>query len=300
MVNGFERARNGLRPACYRGAMAELVRGVSVPAFIYGTAWKEDRTEALTSLALAAGFRAIDTANQRKHYYEAGVGAAVTRALRTGMLRRDELFLQTKFTHVRGQDDRLPYDPRAPVRIQVDQSFASSLEHLGTDHVDSYLLHGPSTTTGLLDQDVEAWQAMEAIQQTGRARQLGISNITLEQLEQLHRLARVKPRFVQNRCHASTGWDAQVRAFCRANAIGYQAFSLLTANRRELTQPLIEEIMLRTGRTREQLVFRFAIELGMIPLTGTSSDQHMRADLDALAFALDEGDLRGIESIGTR
>ncbi len=278
--------------------MAELVPGTSIPAFWYGTAWKEDRTEALTTLALASGFRAIDTANQRKHYFEAGVGAAVAKALQAGTVRRDALFLQTKFTHIRGQDERLPYDPKAPVRTQVEQSFASSLEHLGTSYIDSYVLHGPSTTVGLLDQDVEAWQAMEAIQLTGRARAIGISNVTLEQLERLHRLARVAPKFVQNRCYASTGWDADVRAFCHAHGILYQGFSLLTANRRELLRPMIDEIMMRTGHTREQLVFRFAIQVGMIPLTGTSNEEHMRADLAAQAIVLTDADLHVIETIG--
>src|SRR5213080_5554270 len=110
-----------------------------IPTFIYGTAWKEEATERLTRLAIDAGFRAIDTANQRRHYFEAGVGAAVAGAIRDGVVRRDELFLQTKFTYRRGQDHRLPYDPKAPIAVQVEQSLANSLEHLGTDVIDSYL-----------------------------------------------------------------------------------------------------------------------------------------------------------------
>src|SRR4051812_24055577 len=95
-------------------------------ALMYGTAWKEARTEELTRKALAAGFRAIDTANQRKHYLEAGVGAAVAQS----GVPRGELLLQTKFTYVNGQDQRLPFDPAAPIATQVEQSCASSLEHL--------------------------------------------------------------------------------------------------------------------------------------------------------------------------
>ncbi|MEA3136298.1 MAG: hypothetical protein QOC71_579, partial [Thermoplasmata archaeon] len=110
-------------------------------ALVYGTAWKEDATERLVGLALEAGFRGIDTANQRKHYHEAGVGAALRTAFADGVVARDELFLQTKFTHLGGQDHRLPYDPRAPVAKQVEQSFAKSLEHLGIDRLDSYVLH---------------------------------------------------------------------------------------------------------------------------------------------------------------
>lgn len=263
------------------------------PAFWYGTAWKEDRTEALTAQALAAGFRAIDTANQRKHYYEAGVGAAVAKS----GIPRDQLFLQTKFTHRPGQDERLPYDPRAPIATQVQQSFASSLEHLGTTYLDSLVLHGPSTRHGLAPQDVDAWRAMEGIHDSGRARQIGISNVSTEQLEELIRIARVPPTFVQNRCFASTGWDAQTRAVCRARGIGYQGFSLLTANSRELFRPVMDQIMAKTGMTREQVVFRFALQVGMIPLTGTSSAAHMKEDLSVLERSLDVADVQAVERI---
>ncbi len=263
------------------------------PAFWYGTAWKEDRTEALTALALAAGFRAIDTANQRKHYFEAGVGAAVARS----GIPREQLFLQTKFTHQPGQDQRLPYDPQAPVTTQVQQSFESSLEHLGTTYLDSLVLHGPSTTHGLAPQDVEAWRAMEGLADGGRVRRIGISNVSTDQLEQLCGLARIQPMFVQNRCYASTGWDAQTRAVCRARGIGYQGFSLLTANRRELARPVMDQVMATSGLTREQVVFRFAIQIGMIPLTGTSSERHMKDDLVVLTRALTEDDVLAIEKI---
>src|SRR5438876_6052185 len=114
--------------------------GVRVPRFLYGTAWKEDRTQRLTELALCQGFRGIDTANQRRHYHEAAVGQAIAAAVASGLVARKDLFLQTKFTFRRGQDDRLPYDPNAPISTQVAQSFASSLEHLGTDVIDSYVL----------------------------------------------------------------------------------------------------------------------------------------------------------------
>src|SRR5579864_1415987 len=109
----------------------------SIPSFLYGTAWKEDRTAALTELALRAGFRGIDTANQRRHYYEAGVGEGLAAAYRAGIVTRSDLFLQTKYTYQRGQDHRLPYDPSAPLAVQVRRSLASSLEHLCTDDVDS-------------------------------------------------------------------------------------------------------------------------------------------------------------------
>jgi diketogulonate reductase-like aldo/keto reductase len=274
-----------------------LIDGVRVPRFLYGTAWKEDATQRLVALALEQGFRGIDTANQRRHYYEAAVGQAVAAAVETGVVNRDDLFLQTKFTFRAGQDHRLPYDPAAPIATQVEQSFASSLEHLGVSAIDSYLLHGPSTRAGLGSADWAAWRAMEAIHDSGRARLLGVSNVTLEQLQMLRDAARVQPRFVQNRCYAVTGWDHGVRAFCAASGMVYQGFSLLTANREALAHREIIQIARRHGRTAAQIVFRFALEAGMIPLTGTTSAEHMRMDLDVFSFQLAPEEVERIEHL---
>src|SRR2546423_11744702 len=90
-----------------------------LPDFLYGTAWKEDRTAALTELAIRTGFRAIDAANQRRHYFEEGVGQGLATCYRAGIVKRSDLFLQTKFTYQRGQDHRLPYDPNAALSLQV-------------------------------------------------------------------------------------------------------------------------------------------------------------------------------------
>jgi len=275
------------------------IDGTPVPRFLYGTAWKEDETERLTELALQQGFRGIDTANQRKHYYEAAVGRGIAAALAGGVLTRDELFLQTKFTFRGGQDNRLPYDPKAPIARQVEQSFASSLEHLGTDRIDSYVLHGPTGRTGLAAADWEAWRAMEAIHDSGRAGVLGISNVSLEQLERLCREARVRPRFVQNRCYAVKGWDRSVRQFCATAGIVYQGFSLLTANRDVPAHAEIQRIARRYERTAAQIIFRFTLEVGMLPLTGTTDPAHMRADLDVLDFRLNAEEVERIESIAT-
>jgi diketogulonate reductase-like aldo/keto reductase len=272
-----------------------VITGTDIPRFIYGTAWKEERTAELTRQALDAGFRAIDTANQRKHYVEAAVGAAVAGFLEHTGTAREALFLQTKFTYARGHDHRLPYDPKADFGTQVSQSFASSLEHLGATYVDAYLLHGPATGRGLTDADCAVWKAMERLARDGKARRLGVSNVTLEQLERFVRESELAPAFVQNRCYASTGWDRDVRAFCRAHDIAYQGFSLLTANARELRSPTVERAARRTGRTPAAVVFRFALEVGMIPLTGTSSATHLQEDLACDEFTLTPEEVAAIE-----
>lgn len=274
-----------------------MVEGAPIPQFLYGTAWKEERTAELTALALATGFRGIDTANQRKHYFEAAVGQAVQAEFASGRLARGDVFLQTKFTFRDGQDHRLPYDARAPIAQQVEQSFQSSLEHFGTDYIDSFVLHGPSTRGKLTRDDVEAWRALEALQQAGRTRFIGVSNFSLEQLDELLALARVPPRFLQNRCYASSGWDRALRRSCREHGVVYQAFSLLTANRRELEQAAVKQLAARHGRSVAELVFRFAVALGMLPLTGTSSREHMQRDLGALEFPLEPAEVQILEKL---
>lgn len=267
------------------------------PSWIYGTAWKEDATARCVRDALAAGFRAIDTANQRKHYCEAAVGEALRAAYQAGSLTREQLWLQTKYTYRRGQDERLPYDPRAPLEEQVQQSFVSSLEHLGCERIDSYLLHGPSARgDALSDDDWRVWAAMERLHDAGQAAALGISNVSLGQLRQLVEGARVRPRYVQNRCYASKGWDRELRRFCAEQQLVYQGFSLLTANRAVLRDPRFRAIVSRRRRTPAQVVFRFARDVGILPLTGTTDPAHMREDLD-LDFELSESERATLETI---
>jgi len=267
------------------------------PAFLYGTAWKEERTAALTELALRAGFRGIDTANQRRHYFEAGVGEGLAAAYNAGVVTRADLFLQTKFTYQRGQDHRLPYDPAADLAAQVGQSLSSSLEHLGTDYVDSFVLHGPSSGYGWTDADAEVWEAMRKERDAGRTRLLGVSNVSLDHLEQMETGHSELPAFVQNRCFARLGWDREVRSFCNQRAIVYQGFSLLTANREVLQHPSFITLAEKLDATPAQAVFGFARAIGILPLTGTSSTEHMRQDLASLQIKIPADAVRAIESI---
>lgn len=271
--------------------------GVQMPTMIYGTAWKEARTAELVAAALEAGFRGIDTANQRKHYHEAGVGEALTAMLDTGALLREDLFLQTKFTYEHGQDHRLPYDPEAPIADQVEQSFESSLEHLGVEHVDSLVLHGPWSRAGLSDQDREAWGAMEDLHQEGRARLIGISNVAASQLEALHAWAEVEPMVVQNRTLTRPEADLEVRRFCQDHGVIYQGFSLLTADPRLIENPVVQGVAERTGLTAAAATLRLFLALDLVVLTGTTSNDHMRDDLATLDVELTDDEVSAFRKI---
>lgn len=268
----------------------------AVPPIMYGTAWKEGETARLVALALDAGFRAIDTANQRRHYHEAGVGDGLRSALAAG-LARDDLFLQTKFTHVQGQDHRLPYDPAAPMARQVEQSFASSLQHLGVDHLDAYVLHGPSRADGLSDADWEAWRAMEDLQRAGRTRLIGISNVTAQQLRDLLAGAAVRPAVVQNRCFTRPRADAEVRALCAEHGMAYEGFSLLTAIPAVLRHGGVVQAAQRHDATTAQVLFAYCLRRGMTVLTGTTNRQHMEQDLAAQHIVLAPEELDAIDAL---
>jgi len=266
------------------------------PTFIYGTAWKKDATTELVQTAVKAGFNAIDTANQPKHYSEWLVGEALE-ALAAEGITRDSLFLQTKFTPLNGQDDRVPYDPQADLKTQVLQSFERSLKQLKTDRVDSYLLHGPYSYPGLGDEDWEVWSAIEELYRLGRTGMIGISNVNYLQLRALIERAKIKPMAVQNRCYANRGWDREVREICREHGIMYQGFSLLTANVPVLHHPPVAAMAKKLGVDVTQVIFRYAMQVGMVPLTGTTNEKHMKEDLGVYRIMLTEDEVSFIESI---
>jgi len=208
------------------------------------------------------------------------------------------LFLQTKFTPVNGQDHRTPYDVTASITTQVRQSFESSLAHLHTDYLDSYVLHGPYHRGGLGPEDWEVWAAIESLYASGRTKLIGVSNVSAGQLALLCDRAAHRPMVVQNRCYAAFGWDKAVRDLCRLHGIVYQGFSLLTANRDVFVDPAIRAMAETYGTGVAQVVFRFAMQIGMVPLTGTTNAQHMADDLRADRFTLTPDEVGRIETIG--
>jgi diketogulonate reductase-like aldo/keto reductase len=279
--------------ASLRGAV-----GSAIPFALYGTAWKKEKTAALVEKAIRAGFRGVDTACQPKHYNEKAVGEGISKAVAAGVVTRSDLFLQTKFTSLSGQDpSTVPYSKTAPLAEQVRQSLQVSLANLQTDYLDSWVLHSPMKT---MEQTLTVWGEFESAVRSRQVVHIGLSNCyDVTVLSALYAKAEIKPRFLQNRFYRETSYDADIREFCKANGITYQSFWTLTANPEVLKSPAVREIAAKHGKTREQVWFAFVVRSGAMFLTGTTSDEHMAEDLEvpALAKALSAEDVSRIEAL---
>jgi diketogulonate reductase-like aldo/keto reductase len=269
--------------------------GVKMPGLIYGTAWKKDRTADLVVTAIQAGFRGIDTACQPKHYREPLIGTALQRLKDRG-IKREALFIQTKFTSLDGQDPtQVPYDKDASLASQVAQSFETSKKNLQTEYLDALILHSPMPRHAQL---MEVWAAMEIIKKAGGARLLGISNCyNTEVLKQLYAEAYVKPAIVQNRFYGETGYDTDLRNWCAKHGVVYQSFWTLTANPHILESHTIRTMALNHQKTEAQIFFRYLNQTSIIPLTGTCSEQHMKEDLSIQDFELSSDELKKVSSL---
>jgi len=268
---------------------------VQVPQIIYGTAWKKDRTAALVEQAINLGFRGIDTACQPKHYLEAGVGIGMAASLKGG-LQRSELYLQSKFTPLNGQDPlQIPYDKHATLHEQVQQSFQQSLQNLQTNYLDSLVLHSPLPNQKQL---LEVWQSMELLVLDGQVKQLGISNCyNLKQLELLYNTVQIKPAIIQNRFYADTQYDKSIRDFCNQQNIIYQSFWTLTANPNILANSIVQRLAARYKLSSAQIFFRYLSQIKIVPLTGTTSATHMCEDLAIFNFDLSHSECEELSAL---
>lgn len=255
-----------------------------MPSMLYGTAWKKERTADLVVQAVLNGFRGIDTACQPKHYDEPQVGEAIARLNSHGIARED-LFVQTKFTPLSGQDpQRIPYDPNAQLAVQVAQSFKASQRNLQTHYLDSLILHSPLFPYTNLKT---VWSAMEEIFYNGGTRQIGISNCyDLDILKRLHADAKVKPSVVQNRFYRDSGYDTDIRQWCDDQGVVYQSFWSLTANPHLLGDRMVEEMAVKYGRTPAQIFYRYLTHVNIVPLIGSTSLEHIVQDMEIFEFEL--------------
>jgi len=244
---------------------------------IYGTAWKQEKTAALVISAVLEGFRAIDTACQPKHYREDLVGEALQALSAEHGIRREDLFIQTKYTPIGGQDIRkpIPYNANDPISKQIKSSFQKSLVNLKTTYIDSYLLHSPLRT---VEHTLDAWRAMMTLQDEGKVRMIGVSNTY--DINILHALnCERKVQVVQNRWYEGNGWDRQILNYCKEHEIQYQSFWTLSGSPSLLSHPSLLALSQASGSTPAQAVFKLAQLESVIPLSGTTDKAHMQQDL---------------------
>ncbi|KAI9725982.1 MAG: hypothetical protein M1828_002310 [Chrysothrix sp. TS-e1954] len=259
----------------------------AIPAFLYGCAWKRSETANLVHKALSSGFRGIDVAAQPRHYREDLAGEGMRRAIGEGRVKRGDIFVQSKFTAVPGQDPgNIPYEPRASVKEQVTASVQSSLRNLRVEegvedvqgtYLDSLVLHSPLST---LEKTMEAWEACERFV-PHEVKFLGISNTPLDVLEALYAGANVKPSIVQNRFYRDTGYDVALRRFCRDRGIVYQSFWSLTANGGLMKIPHTAKVANAADVEPAVVIYCFILGLeDTVVLNGTQN--HMESDLRGL------------------
>ena len=252
-----------------------------LPYIMYGTAWKKERTASLVSQAVESGFRFIDTACQPKHYNEAGVGEGWKQAATKLGLDRSDLFLQTKFTSLDGQDpDKIPYEELETLENQVKQSLAKSLENLQTDYIDSLVMHSPMRSH---EETLRVWRVFESFVKEGKVRQLGIANCYKEkEFLRLYEDAHIKPKVLQNRFYSQSGFDSQLRSLCDAYGITYQSFWTLTANREAIKIDEWKAMARRKNLTPQTLMYAYMMSLGHTPLSGTTDAFHMKEDVEIM------------------
>lgn len=267
----------------------------TIPPMLYGTAWKKERTADLVALALENGFRGIDTACQPKHYEEALVGEGCEHFYAQGG-KREDLFIQTKFTPLSGQDPlKLPYNPQVSLEEQIITSCEISKKNLRTSYLDSLLLHSPLFPYSNL---LKAWKVFELLFEKGDVRQIGISNCyDLSLLQKLYKDAQIKPSVVQNRFYADTYYDKTLRIWTQERGIIYQSFWTLSANPHLLHSLIIQNIANIYAKSAEQIFYRYVTQEDIIPLNGTTSSWHMKEDLSIFEFTLKPMEIKQITTL---
>ncbi|KAI3340431.1 NADP-dependent oxidoreductase domain-containing protein [Ustulina deusta] len=258
---------------------------MAMPRLLYGTAWKKEATGDLVVKALTAGFRGVDTAAQPRHYNEALVAAGIREVVSKGIVKREDLFIQTKFTPISGQDlHNMPYDPKAPLEEQVHASVSSSLAHFTFDdsadaYIDSLVLHSPPSHH--FSDLLKVWKAMETYV-PHRIRQLGISNTDLHVVRRLCTSpdVSVRPAVVQNRFYPATRWEVDLRAYCRIQHITFQTFWTLTGNPELLRSAPVKKLAESAAISAPVALYALVLGLeGTTILDGTQSEAHMAEDL---------------------
>lgn len=251
-----------------------LSNGVEIPAVGYGTYLTSEKDDGTVAAALAAGYRHFDTAS----FY--GTEQALGDALKAAGVPREELFLTSKLWK-----DEMGYE-------NALAAFERSLQKLGTDYLDLYLIHWPRTddlTAEWRQLDRDTWRALEELYRAGRVRAIGVSNFLPHHLRNLMKTAEIAPMVNQIEFHPGYPQTYNVE-FCKAHGILPEAWSPL-GRTRVLQDERLAGIAAKYGKTVAQLCVRFALQCGVVPLPKSSSPARMQANLDVFDFVISDEDM---------
>lgn len=259
-----------------------LANGYQMPCVGYGTyQTPADETRTAVAEAIKLGYRHIDTA--AIYGNEAGVGEAIVES----GLDREEFFLTTKLWNTeRGYDSTLA-------------AFETSLNTLGLDYVDLYLIHWPANYLQFGDDakriNAETWRAFEDLYEQGRVKAIGVSNFLPHHLEALAETARIMPMVDQVEFHP--GWfQRSIYRYCQDKGIVLQAWSPL-GQRAALDNPELVSIGAKHGKTSAQVCLRWALQHGVVPLPKTVTSARMVENADLFDFELSGADMELIDNL---
>lgn len=256
-----------------------LNNGLKMPLVGYGVfrvPEGDDLAEAVKT-AIAKGYRSIDTAQVYRN--EESVGRGIQAAIEEGLVTREELFITSKVWN-----DGLSYE-------KTLAAYDSSLEKMGLDYLDLYLVHWPG-----IDQNyIEVYKALEKIYQDGRVRSIGVSNFHVHHLESLLKETTVIPVINQIEFHPHLTQE-EVRAFCKEKGIQAEAWSPLM-NGSLLEESLIQQLASKYGKTPAQIVLRYDVQHGVVTIPKTMTPARMTENLTVFDFALTEEEMAQLDTL---
>ena len=252
--------------------------GLHIPQLGFGVFLvPPEETKQAVAEALKAGYRLIDTAQGYRN--EEGVGAAIAES----DVSRDELFITTKLTNSQhGYDTTLA-------------AFDGSMEKLGIDVLDLFLIHWPLP---MFDEYIETWRAFEKLLADGRVRSIGVSNFEIPHLERLFAETDVTPAVNQIELHPEFPQE-ELREFHQEHGILTESWGPLGQGKGLLENPHIVEVARRKGRTPAQVVLRWHVQLGCVVIPKSVHPDRIQENIDLFDFELDDGDMAEISKVRT-
>lgn len=265
--------------------MRTFENGLTIPSIGFGTADLPVDVEQAVFNALCAGYRLIDTA--AVYGSEEGVGAAVKKAIEQGIVRREELFIQTKLA-----PDRHGYK-------EALSAFGESLERLQLEYVDMYMIHWPvarGSEDDYPEKNVATWHAFEELKEKGKVRHLGVCNFLERHILQLTEKDLSAPEVNQLEIHPAFQQRGLVK-FCFEHKIGVEAWAPMGRGVLKTTE--FETMAQSYGKNIGQLALRWNVQYGAVPLVRSSSEAHMKGNLDVFDFEILPDDMRRLNELNT-